>query len=147
MNTDPIIFLSGGDAAIAAAIKKAQATFPEFVRELELEARRVIPALDAAIVKAFFPNPNRPDEGEHLFIDDILVEQGTVHGTIASAPQMVSGLSEGQRVSFPIAHVSDWFIVTNGRGKGGHTLDIIAKGMGREAHKEAAGYPPFVWFA
>ena len=147
MNTDPIIILSGGDPEMTAAIKKAQDTFPEFVRELELESRRIIPALEAAMVKAFFFETDTPEKGEHMFLDEVRVEEGLVHGILSSTPQTVSGLTEGENVSLPISQVSDWFIVIDGRGQGGHTLDVIAKNMGRRAYKEVADHPPFVWFA
>jgi uncharacterized protein YegJ (DUF2314 family) len=147
MNPDPIFTLSGDDPQMNAAIRKAQDTFPEFVRELEIESQRIIPALDAAIVKAFFFDPATPEQGEHMFVEDIRVENGMVHGVLSGTPQSVSGLTKGQNVSIPISRISDWFIVIEGRGQGGHTLDIIAKQMGKEAYRAAAAHPPFAWFA
>lgn len=147
MSNDPIHTLSGSDPEMNAAIKKAQETFPEFVKELELESRRVVPALDQALVKAFFFEPATPERGEHMFVNRVRVEGGVVHGILASAPRSVGGLREGQEVSFPISRISDWFIVIEGRGRGGHTLDVIAKRMPKAAYAQASKHPPFAWFA
>lgn len=147
MNNDPICTLDGGDSTMNAAIKKAQDTFPEFVRELELESRRIIPGLDAAIVKAFFFERATPEKGEHMFVDEVRVKGDMVYGVLSGRPQTVTGLSEGQNVSFPVSRVSDWFIVIEGRGRGGHTLDVIAKRMPKAAYLEASKHPPFAWFA
>lgn len=125
-----------------SAIKKAQETFPEFVKELEMESRRVVPALDAAIVKAFFFEPTTPEKGEHMFVNHVRVEGDLVHGILSSTPHSVAGLREGEEVSFPISRVSDWFVVIEGRGKGGHTLDVIAKRMPKAAYAQASKHPP-----
>lgn len=147
MSIDPICTVDGDDPEMNAAIRVAQQTFPEFVREIELESRRIIPALDAAVVKAFFFEPATPARGEHMFVDQIEVEGEMIHGVLSGTPQAVRGLTEGQRVSFPLAQLSDWFIVIQGRGKGGHTIDLIAKRMGRSAYRAVAAQPPFSWFA
>ena len=147
MNDEPIFTVDGSDAEMNAAIKRAKQTFPEFVKELELESRRIIPALDAAVVKVFFFDPDTPERGEHMFVDEVRVEGQAVHGVISSTPSSVTSVSEGQAVSFPISRISDWFIVINGRGQGGHTLDVIAKRMPPEEYREAADQPPFSWFA
>jgi uncharacterized protein YegJ (DUF2314 family) len=147
MTDDPICTVDGGDAEMNAAIRLAQQTFPEFVREIELESRRIIPALDAAVVKAFFFEPATPARGEHMFVDEIEVEGEVIHGVLSGTPQSVRGLAEGQRVSFPLVQLSDWFIVIGGRGRGGYTLDVIAKRMPPDAYREASTQPPFSWFA
>ncbi len=146
MSDDPIYTLSGRDPAMSAAIKRAQETFPEFIQALELESRRVVPALEAAIVKAFFFEPATSEKGEHMFVDQVRVEDGVVHGILSSTPHTVAGFVEGQEVSFPVSQISDWFIVIDGRGQGGHTLDVIAKQMPKDAYREASKHPPFAWF-
>jgi len=103
--------------------------------------------LDAAVVKAFFFDPDTPERGEHMFVDEIRVEGQTIHGVISGTPNSVTSVSEGQTVSFPVSRVSDWFIVISGRGQGGHTLDAIARRMPPAAYREAAKQPPFSWFA
>ena len=129
-----------------AAIKKAQDSFPEFVQELELESQRVVPALDEAIVKAFFFDPESPEGGEHMFVEAVRFEGGVIHGTLSGEPKNLRTYTSGQEVSFPVSRVSDWFIVTEGRGKGGYTLDIIARRMPAAVYREAYSQPPFSWF-
>ena len=147
MNDDPLFWLSGTDTEMNAAIKMAQQTFSEFVSELELESRRVVPALDYAVVKAFFCEPATPGQGEHMFVSEVRLEGQTVHGVLTGTPQFVTSLKEGQPVSFPVSRISDWFIVIGGRGRGGHTIDLIGKRMPRPEYHVAASQPPFSWFA
>ena len=147
MNDDPLFWISGSDTEMKAAIENAQRTFPEFAKELEIESRRIVPALDEALVKAFFFEPGTPEQGEHMFVDEVRLEGKIVHGVLVGTPQFVTSLSEGQRVSIPVTRISDWFIVINGRGKGGHTLGVIAKQMGTSAYRKVANEPPFSWFA
>jgi uncharacterized protein YegJ (DUF2314 family) len=147
MNNDPLFWLRGTDEEMNAAIRRAQESFPEFVRELELESRRIVPALDCAVVKAFFCESATPELGEHMFVSDVRLDGEMVHGVLTGTPQFVTGLNEGQPVSFPRSRVSDWFIVTRGQGKGGHTIDLIARRMDRAAYRAAASQPPFSWFA
>src|SRR5947209_17922601 len=110
-----------------AAIKRAQQTFPEFVKELELESRRIIPALDAAVVKAFFFDPDTPERGEHMFVDDIRVEGQTIHGVVSGTPNSVTSVSEGQTVSFPASGARNGSTATKVPGRGGPSLDVIAR--------------------
>src|SRR3954452_5237731 len=121
MNDDPLFWLDGSDDEMLTAIKKAQQTFPQFAKELEQESRRVVPALDAAVVKAFFFESATPKQGEHMFVNQVRLDGDTVHGVISGTPRFVTSLSEGQDVSFPTSRISDWFIVIKGRGEGGHT--------------------------
>lgn len=147
MSDDPIYTLSGSDPEMNSAIKRAQDSFSEFIEELEIDSRRIVPGLEAAIVKAFFFEPATPQQGEHMFVDQIRVEGDMVYGILSSTPKSVRGLSEEQEVSFPISRISDWFVVSEGRGKGGYTLDILAQRMPRSAYLEASKHPPFSWFA
>ena len=147
MSEEIIYTLDGSDTEMNSAIQMAQRTFQEFVEELELESRRIVPALEAAIVKAFFFDPDTPDQGEHMFVDDIRLEGENIHGVVCGAPQSVKSVTEGQKVSFPISRVSDWLVVVNGRGKGGYTIDVIARRMDIEAFHAVENHPPFSWFA
>ena len=75
--SDEIIFtLEGSDLEMNAAILKAQQTFPDFINELELERRRIVPALEAAIVKAFFFDADTPERGEHIEVDPEIRARG-----------------------------------------------------------------------
>lgn len=137
MDENTIHWLEGGDPTMTAAIKNAQATFPEFVHELEIEEHRIIPALEAAVVKAFFPHPQDPAKGEHMFVEGISIESNLIHGVLSSDSNYVPGLREGQKVSFPYSRISDWFLVIDGKGRGGHTLQAIASSMSQEEYAEA----------
>jgi len=146
MNEDPLVTIDGGDPEMNAAIKRAQETFPEFAKEVGADSRRVIPACEVAVLKVFFPDAERPDTGEHMFVDGVWLEGERVNGTLASSPQSVAGLEEGQAVSFPVKRISDWFLVRDGVASGGHTLKVLASRMTKDEYAEASQYPPFAWF-
>lgn len=146
MNPDPVFWLSGDDDEMKAAILQAQQSFPEFMREVEADVLRRVPRLEAALVKAYFFEAEMPDQGEHLFVEEVQVKGDAVRGTLSGTPQFVRGLTDGQSVTFPVSQISDWFLVTDGQGRGGYTLDVLARRMSPADYRRAAKYPPFAWF-
>jgi uncharacterized protein YegJ (DUF2314 family) len=147
MNEDPIKWCEGDDPEMVAAIAKAQATLPDFLAELDREAHRIIPALDAAVAKVFFSHPGRPGAGEHMFVDQLRRDGENIRGVLASDSMFVPGLKAGRQVAFPLTRISDWFYVVRGRGQGGYTIDLIASRMSKQEYLAASKSPPFSWFA
>lgn len=135
-------WLAGEDPEMARAIEAAQASFTEFARQAELENFRPEPAFDEIAIKAFFPNPQQPEDGEHLYATFVATDGQTIEAILDADPYFVPGLAEGQRVRFPLSQLSDWLLVINGRGLGGFTLDVEMRRL-TEAH---FGHPPYCWY-
>lgn len=135
-------WMVGEDPEMIRAIEAAQATFLEFARQAELENFRPDPAFDEIAIKAFFPHPDQPDDGEHLFATFVATDGEIVEAILDADPYCVPGLAEGQRVRFELKYLSDWLLVVNGRGLGGFTVGVMMRYMS-EAHFD---YPPYCWF-
>src|SRR5262245_47463842 len=133
--SEAILWMAGDDRAMARAIAAAQSTFLEFARQVELENFRTVPGFEEIAVKAFFADSTAVDygenmfdkHGEHMFVSDISTDGKSLTGVLASEPDAVPGLSAGQEVAFPVSRLSDWFLVTGGKGVGGFTIDVLKK--------------------
>ena len=132
------------DPEMQQAIHEAQKNFHKFKEELSLEARRIVPAMEACGIKAFFQAKN--GGGEHMFVQDVRVEGSTVSGTLASEPQVLDHLNAGEDVSFSLDRVSDWFYVIDGQGHAGYTFKLIMSRMSEKEVQQAAQHPPLMWF-
>jgi uncharacterized protein YegJ (DUF2314 family) len=122
-----ILWLEGEDPEMVAAIAEAQRTFGQYRKELRREARRAKPVLDDAAVKVFFPSPNAPRAGEHLWVNEVQFGDEEMQGTLRNDASWLPGLREGARVSFTADRVSDWFFVTNGVVHGGFTVKVVLR--------------------
>ena len=146
MADEPVVWIEAESSDMARAIMAAQSTFPEFARHAELEHFRIVPAFGLVAIKAFFPDPARLTRGEHMFVTDIFTNGRSVTGTLASDPSDLPGLAAGQEVTFPIANVSDWFLVLGRRGIGGFTTDVLKKHMTAAERAGFESQEPLVWY-
>ena len=144
--TDALHWTAAEDPDMARAIKAAQASFAEFARHAELEHFRVVPGFTHVGVKAFFANPKRPGSGEHMFVEDIATDGVTITGTLNSTPHAIPNLHEGQRVTFPISDLSDWFLVCGDKGLGGFTIDVMKRQMDPDELQQYESQPPLAWY-
>lgn len=144
--SEALHWTSAEDPEMARAIKAAQASFTEFARHAELEYFRIVPVFTHVGVKAFFANPTRPGSGEHMFVEQILMDGKKITGVLNSAPQDIPNLKEGQRVTFPVSDLSDWFLVLNDKGLGGFTIDVMKRQMRPEQLKQYESQPPLAWY-
>jgi len=143
---EPLHWTSAEDPDMARAILSAQASFTEFARHAELEYSRIVPAFTHVGVKAFFSNPRRPGSGEHMFVEQITTDGRNITGTLASTPQAIPNLREGQRVTFPVSDLSDWFLVIRDQGLGGFTIDVMKRQMRPAELKQYENQPPLAWY-
>lgn len=146
MANDQIVWLSGEDPEMGRAVAAAQETFLEFARQAELDRFRMIPAFSVAM-KAFFADPTEPGRGEHMFVTDISTDGESVTGALASDPNNIPDLAAGQQVTFPVANVSDWFLVgPDGKGLGGFTVDVMKKHVPAAQLAELEQCEPLAWY-
>lgn len=133
------------DPAMQQASRSAQATFRYFWRELSWERRRVVPGLDMTMVKLPFTDGRRTDgnsEFEQMWIGDIDFDGDIVSGTLLNAPTWLTSVSQGDSVSMPFGHLSDWMMTANGRAYGGFTVNLMRSRMAdreRQQHDRAWG--------
>lgn len=125
----------------------AQSTFSEFARVAELERHRIVPVYEAIAVKAFFPWPDEPTDGEHMFLTEVTTDGQQITATLNADSTYDASLKEGQEVTFHIDRLSDWFLVRKGRGLGGFTMSHIWHMLSDEEKEQYQSSPPFSWFA
>jgi uncharacterized protein YegJ (DUF2314 family) len=116
----------GDDPELNAAIEEAQRRLPEFRRALDEDARRLIPALNGALVKARFENPVA-GALEHMWLEDVGFEGDRIVGTLASEPDNIPELSNGQWVSVSPEDISDWVYRQGDRTVGGFTVRVMQR--------------------
>ncbi|PHR95214.1 MAG: hypothetical protein COA78_30625 [Blastopirellula sp.] len=128
--------------------EKTHATFLEFARMAELERFRILPVYEAISIKAFFEiQPGNPMFGEHIYLSDISTDGETITATLNATAKLRDDLKEGQEVTFPIEHLSDWFLVREGKGLGGFNIDNVLAEISEEDIQLASDAPPFSWYA
>lgn len=116
----------GDDPELNAAIEEAQRRLPEFRRALDEYARRLIPVMAGALVKACFESP-LTGKIEHMWIEDVGFEGDKIVGTLASEPNDIPHLSKGAWVPVSPENVSDWVYRQGGRTVGGFTVGVMQK--------------------
>jgi uncharacterized protein YegJ (DUF2314 family) len=137
---------NGDDKKMQEASEKARQSFKFFWRELSWEYRRIVPALDLAIVKVPFKVTSK-QEGippyEHMWINNISFDGENITGFLANQPNWVDNLSPGDEVNIPLAHISDWMYASQDKVYGGYSVHAMRAAMGiseREAHDSAWGF-------
>ncbi|MFN0125959.1 MAG: DUF2314 domain-containing protein [Verrucomicrobiales bacterium] len=116
----------GDDAEMNSAIEEARRRLPELRRLLDEDARRLIPTIEGALVKARFQSPITL-KIEHMWIEDARFEEDKIVGTLASDPIDLPDLSKGERVSVSPADVTDWICRQGGRTMGGFTVRVMQR--------------------
>jgi uncharacterized protein YegJ (DUF2314 family) len=129
VHTPGILWLEEEDPEMRKAIREAQRTFKKHWKKLQPQARRAALAFDGAGVKVFFPSPKDPRAGEHMWVKDVVIGDQSMTGTLCDDPGWLTGLSEGDRVSFSVDRVSDWFYVVKGVAHGGFTVKVVLKNL------------------
>lgn len=121
------------------AYQSARASFRYFWRELSWERRRIVPALDLAIVKLPFTDGPRTDgnaEFEQMWIGDVDFDGDSVQGTLMNAPNWLTSVREGETVTAPWERLTDWMMTVNGRAYGGFTVNLMRARMSRRERDE-----------
>tara|TARA_R110002072_G_C7978996_1_gene536108 strand:+ start:131886 stop:132713 length:828 start_codon:yes stop_codon:yes gene_type:complete len=144
----PVFMFDGSDSEMGQASQKARETFRYFWREMAWERRRIVPALEVAVVKAAFTDdpgtiPTGTEvECEHMWIHEIDFDGDDVSGVLGNSPNGLKSISEGDHVTIPLTQVSDWMYAIRGRAYGAYTVNLMRSRMSRSecaGHDEAWG--------
>jgi len=106
--------------------KEAQRRLPEFRRALDEDARRVVPQMEGALVKARFESMIT-HKAEHMWLEDAGFEGDMIVGTLASEPQDIPEHKKGDWVTVSPEAVSDWAYREGGRTYGGFTIRVMQR--------------------
>ncbi len=118
---DPVVNHLGADPELLAARARARtelaALAPQFAK--------LVPDDEHLSVKGRFTSPE--GDVEWMWVDVIRIGRDGVEGTLDNVPQLVE-LTEGERVTVPLADVGDYLLVLpDGTQRGGHSLEILRR--------------------
>ena len=124
-------------------MQTARERFPEFWKEVSTDYKRVIPALDGSMVKAYFHDAGAPRTGEHMWVREVEYDGETITGVLADVPRQLQSVQQGQRVSFPLGRLSDWFYVEDDKATGAFTVRLLRTRMTEEQRQAHDSHYPF----
>ena len=139
------VFLSNGDDAMQEASTAARRTFKFFWRELSWERRRIIPALDGAMIKLPFTDGPRTDgnaEYEVMWLNDVDFDGTMLTGTLVNAPNWLTFVKQGDVITSDFSYLADWIMMSRRRAYGGYTVNLMRSRMNaneRAAHDQTWG--------
>jgi uncharacterized protein YegJ (DUF2314 family) len=122
-NTVPI---PGDDSEMNATMDEARARLPEFRRALDEDARRVIPEIEGALVKAAVSSI-ATGKTEHIWIEDAGFEDDMIVGTVSSEPNQLPEIAKGDWITVSPADISDWVYRHRGHTFGGCTVKLTRR--------------------
>lgn len=114
-DADPTVAFEADDPVMDAAIAEAQRTLPEFLAAL------ADPPIGASEFGIKYPLGG----WEHIWVGNLRRDGDRITGTLANAPEQ-EGRRLGERVSVPLADVSDWaWRSPDGVMHGHHTTRVL----------------------
>lgn len=131
------------DPEMNAAMQTARSRFPEFWREVSKDYKRAIPALGGSMVKAYFNDVGAPTRGEHMWVRDVQYYGKQITGVLSDTPRALRSVRSGDRVSFSLERLSDWFYVEDGKAVGAFTVRLLRNRMSAEQRREHDSHYPF----
>lgn len=133
------IFYAEQNERMEKAYLRAQESFKYFWRELYWEYRRIVPALDLAIVKVPFEQKSEGFEEalvEHMWINQIDFDGEQIQGILMNTPNQLTNIAEGDKVSVEVSKISDWMFASLGKTYGGFTIQLLRSEMKERARKQ-----------
>ncbi|HTL38012.1 MAG TPA: DUF2314 domain-containing protein, partial [Kofleriaceae bacterium] len=119
---DKVTMLKDDDPELLAAGKHARA---DLVR-LRGHFAKGIPLGERLTVKAKFTGTD--NAVEWMWVDVVAFKRDTLEGTLANDPEVLTSMSNGQKVKVRLADVADYFHETkSGESAGGYSIEIFRK--------------------
>jgi uncharacterized protein YegJ (DUF2314 family) len=131
-----LISVESDDAEMLAAMQTARDQFPKFWHEVSQDYRRIIPALGGSMVKAYFHDAQSKHGGEHMWVSEVDYDGATITGVLSDRPRQVRSVRTGERVTFPLERLSDWFYVDEDKAVGAFTVRLLRTRMTEEERQE-----------
>lgn len=114
------------NAAVNAAITEAQAKLPVFFERLQ----KPRPGDSGFSVKIRYDVGN--NSGEHIWAADPVRAGDAITATISNVPRDIKNLAKGDRVTVPIARITDWLYVRDGKYHGAYTVRALLPFMKKD---------------
>lgn len=115
MAEENIFYVENADEAMNWAMEKARLTMAYFTESLQNPAAHQQSfSAKAKIVDG--------DKVEHLWLSDVSFDGDAFYGVVGNDPVEISNVKLGSQVGVPLANLSDWMVIENGRLIGGYTI-------------------------
>jgi uncharacterized protein YegJ (DUF2314 family) len=124
---DELSWVPRNDPDMAAAMRKARATLPEFLAL----ARAPRPLTTGFAVKVAVRDG---DNTEYFWITPFKEQNRRFNGSINNTPRLVKTVKFGQALDFSEDEIVDWLYVDGGKMKGNYTVCALLK---REPKEQA----------
>jgi uncharacterized protein YegJ (DUF2314 family) len=125
---DGIVMVAKGDAAMAAAMRKAREALPTFLKLANAPQRTMRGfAVKVAVVES--------DDAEFFWIAPFEQRKNDFAGQINNTPRLVKKVKFGQTITFREDEIVDWMYVDGGKMIGNFTACVLLK---REPPEQAA---------
>lgn len=122
--------LEASDVEMNKAIEAARSSLPQF----EEAMRSNNPQYDLFALKVVFPDQVRGYE--HIWITDLILENGQYRGLVGNEPQYTIVVEVGQEITVDTEKISDWMYVEDGKLRGGYTLRVLRNRMSPHERSE-----------
>jgi len=129
-NGDPVFRYTSADEEMNNAIKKAQATYDEFLKALE----KPDSLMEDFAVKMRFEYDE--DNGEHMWLNDLYLKNEKLYGTLASDPVEIKTVKPGDTLEVIVNKLSDWMYLRQNKLVGGYTIRTIYNKMSKEEKEQ-----------
>jgi uncharacterized protein YegJ (DUF2314 family) len=119
--------------------QNARDTFKYFWRELSWEYRRIIPALNIAMVKIAFVDRSVADatqQIEYMWVDNIDFDGKYISGVLVNQPNWLTNISQGDSIKVELKDLSDWMFTVDTKVYGAFFVNQMRANMSEEERKE-----------
>lgn len=120
----PVYHVARDDPRMAAAVKEARESFPEFASAF---AGRSDPE-QPFIIKARF---QEGEKVEYMWVLVTEIRGQEIRGTLENIPNELVGPKKGDVVRVPVAELNDWVYARDDQERGGFTLKVLAEASRR----------------
>lgn len=127
---DELAIVGNSDPVMAAAMRKARATLPDF---LALAAAPK-PSMEGFAVKVAIPVSAR--DAEYFWITPFTNTSGQFSGAINNTPRLAKTVKLGQTITFSQAAIVDWMYMDGHTMKGNYTACALLKSASKREVEE-----------
>jgi len=122
---DRPVHVSARDKEMNEAIDRARATLDGFLKIYAHPPR----GADDFRLKVKVTDANG---SEHLWIEPFKITASGFSGVVSNVPDTVESVAEGDTIEFQRGEITDWGYVQDGKQKGGFTVCVMFKHMGKD---------------
>lgn len=126
-----VVLVEPEDNEMNIAIETAKKTFKTNFHQALLSKN---PNFSNFVVKQRFDTSD--GGGEHIWIGDIIFDNGKYHGVVQNEPVNLANIKLGDEVVVNVDHLSDWMYYDKNFVKGAFTVKVLRKTMTDEERRQ-----------